>query len=104
MTSAPSESINTTNSEGSVSVFQSDEYADITPLSINLFLYESYVEVEISGSVKNYIEVLEENRELKRQLQNIQEDLLLATASAQLSESSLGEVWGNPEDAAYDDL
>ena len=104
MTSALSENVTTTNSEGNVVLFQRDEYTDITPFSITSFLYESYAEAEISRSVRNYIEVLEENRELKRQLEEIQQDLVLATAAAQLSESSLGEVWSNPEDAAYDDL
>ena len=55
-------------------------------------------------SVANYVEVLEENRELKRQLAEIQQDLVLASAAAQLSESSLGEIWDDPEDAAYDNL
>ena len=104
MTSTRSESINTTNSDGAVVVFQRDEHSDITPLSFNRFLYENYAQAEISRSVRNYIEVLEENRELKRQLEEIEQDLVLAAAAAQLSESSLGEVWSNPEDAAYDDL
>lgn len=103
MTNALSESINTTNSEGTVVMFRRDEYSDsITPL--NRFLFESCVEAEISRLVRNYIEVLEENRELKRQLEEIQRDIVLATAAAQLSEPSLGEIWGNPEDAAYDNL
>ena len=104
MTSAIIRGISTTNSEGTVFLFHHDRYSDITPLPTNRFLYENDADVGGSSAIRNYFEVLEENRELKRQLEELQQDVVLSTAAAQLSESSLGEIWNNPEDAAYDDL